>query len=83
MEYDSVLKYVDEVATTFNKFALPALLVPPSDPTAAAGTNIYRMVEEIDLTQVFEDAEYRIHQSKYYHYYSKGKKMNSILILQK
>ena len=58
MQYDSVLKYVDEVTTNFNQFTLHVLLVPLPDPIAVAGATIYRMIDRIDWTQVFEDIEY-------------------------
>ena len=47
MQYDTVLKYVNEDAVSFNEFQLPQLLVPLSDPTATAtaGAKIYKMTD--------------------------------------
>ena len=60
LRYDTIIKYIDENASNFNRYHLPISPVPPSTTataTATVGVTKYTMTDMIDWTRVFEETE--------------------------
>ena len=55
MRYDTVLKYVNENAASFDMFKLPIDPISPPNQEETVGATEYLMTKAINWTQVFED----------------------------